>query len=79
MNNSILKQFGQSLKKIRKQQGLSQEALANLANLDRTYISFLEGGKRNPSLLCINTIRTVLGVSFSQLLDGENTLNEKDE
>jgi len=72
MDDIILKQFGASLKIIRKKKGLSQEDLASMINFDRTYISFLETGKRNPSLICINAIRLALNITFSELLDENN-------
>jgi transcriptional regulator with XRE-family HTH domain len=50
METTLLK-FGENIKKIREDKGLSQEELANLADFDRTYISLIERGKRNLSLL----------------------------
>ncbi|WP_157133644.1 helix-turn-helix domain-containing protein, partial [Nodularia spumigena] len=41
--------------------------LAELANLDRTYISLLERGKRNPSLVCITSLCKALDISLSEL------------
>lgn len=46
---------------------MSQEALAALADLDRTYISLLERGKRNPSLICVVSLARALGVDASEL------------
>lgn len=43
--------LGNNIKKIREQKGISQEELANMADFDRTYISLIERGKRNLSLL----------------------------
>lgn len=42
--------FGQILKKNRQECNISQEELANLCGLDRTYISLLERGKRNATI-----------------------------
>ncbi len=42
--------YGEKVKSIRKTQKVSQEKLAELANLDRTYISDIENGKRNVSI-----------------------------
>jgi transcriptional regulator with XRE-family HTH domain len=67
MEDKNLIQFGQCLKKARIKKGLSQEKLAEAANLDRTYISLLERGKRNPSLLCIIAICKGLDLSLSEL------------
>lgn len=67
MESDKLTQFGQCLKNARIKKGLSQEKLAEAANLDRTYISLLERGKRNPSLLCIISICRALDISLSEL------------
>jgi transcriptional regulator with XRE-family HTH domain len=67
MEDNNLIQFGQCLKKARTNKGLSQEKLAEAANLDRTYISLLERGKRNPSLLCIIAICKGLNINLSEL------------
>ena len=50
-NNLILKDFGIHLKNIRVQKNITQEQLAHLCELDRTYISGIERGKRNISLI----------------------------
>lgn len=47
--------------------GLSQERLAQIAGLDRTYISGLERGVRNPSLATIEKIAAALDVSVPAL------------
>ena len=69
MEGNNLTQFGQCLKNARTKKGLSQEKLAEAANLDRTYISLLERGKRNPSLLCIISICRALDISLSELFE----------
>ncbi|WP_079437170.1 helix-turn-helix domain-containing protein [Zoogloea sp. LCSB751] len=53
------------IKQSRKQLGLSQEALALQAEVDRTYVSQLERGVANPSLLILHRISVVLGVDLS--------------
>lgn len=64
----IEKIFGLALQKHRRQLGLSQEKLALFCNLDRTYISLLERGLRNPSLKTIFILAEALEVSPSQLI-----------
>ena len=56
------------LKENRKEQNLSQEELAYRANLDRTYISLLERGKRNPTLPVLFSISSALNVKTSDLI-----------
>lgn len=63
----ICEEFGLNLKKIRKQQGLTQEQLAELCDLDRTYISSLERGKRSISLKNIEKLSIALNVHISEL------------
>ena len=51
--NECLVSFGKKVKELRKQRKLSQEALALLCELDRSYISGVERGERNISLINI--------------------------
>lgn len=62
--------FGNAVRKRRRDAGLSQEALAHLASLDRTYISGIERGVRNPSLENIVRIAEGLGARPDQLFEG---------
>ncbi len=68
MDRSILKSFGHRVKEIRLEQGISQEQLGLLAELDRTYISGIERGMRNVSLINIARIAEALGVEPAELL-----------
>jgi len=65
---NIQKKFGEKLKEIRTQKGLSQEKLAFKSGLHRTYISDIERGARNVSLVNIEKIAKALGISNSELL-----------
>jgi transcriptional regulator with XRE-family HTH domain len=67
---SVLNTFGENLRFHRNQKGIAQEKLAELADLDRTYISLLERGKRNPTLTCIAKLAKVLEVGFDDLCAG---------
>lgn len=72
----IEKAFGQILKQERIKKAFSQEELAYLSDLDRTFISMLERGKRQPSLKTIFVLTSALGIRPSQLLhDIENLLS----
>jgi transcriptional regulator with XRE-family HTH domain len=62
--------FGQNVRKNRTEKGLSQEALAEKADLDPTYISGIERGVRNPSLLSIVRIAKALGTDSGSLFEG---------
>lgn len=69
MNNIKIK-FGNRVKGLRNNLGISQEKMASLADLDRTYIADIEGGKRNVSLVVIHQIAVVFEISISELLEG---------
>lgn len=66
--DSIAKTFGKVLKEQRKKKGLSQDALATDSDLDRTYISQLERGKRTPSIETLFKIAQALGVTASSMI-----------
>lgn len=65
----IKKNFGDKIKKLRLERGLSQEGLANEANLDRTYIPGIEKGERNVSITVIEKLAIALKVSIKDLFD----------
>ncbi len=62
----ILIRYGQAVRKIRLEQGISQEELADRCGLHRTYISDIELGKRNLSLENIERIAMSLNRSLSE-------------
>jgi transcriptional regulator with XRE-family HTH domain len=61
--------FGENLKKIRESKSISQEKLAEFAEMDRTYISGIERGRRNLSLKNIFKLAEALGITPSELLN----------
>jgi transcriptional regulator with XRE-family HTH domain len=65
----LLKTFGRSIRSLRKQRGLSQEALAEACGLSRNYISDIERGVRNPGLLALVALARALRVSLRELLE----------
>lgn len=69
--------FGIVLKDFRNQRKISQEKLAELCNLDRTFISLLERGQRQPTLTTIFKIAEALQVSPSNLISKVQTYLEK--
>jgi transcriptional regulator with XRE-family HTH domain len=66
----ILSSFGQSLAKHPRAKELSQEAHAERADLDRTYLSDIERGVRNPGIRNVVLIAKALGIPASDLLKG---------
>ncbi|WP_246128893.1 MULTISPECIES: helix-turn-helix transcriptional regulator [Zoogloea] len=63
-------ELANEIKQTRRRLGLSQEALALQAEVDRTYVSQLERGIANPSILILHRISTVLGTDLSISLRG---------
>lgn len=63
----IKKKFGECIKKIRKEKGLSQEKFALLIDMDRTYYASVESGKRNVSLNNIEKIANGFNLTLAQL------------
>ncbi|WP_075174714.1 helix-turn-helix domain-containing protein [Acinetobacter indicus] len=61
-------QFGQLVRKHRKERNMSQEQLALLCNMDRSYLGRIERGEVNPTLEKIYEISDALNVSASDLL-----------
>ena len=60
--------FGKRVKELRLIRGISQEKMAELADLDRTYIPGIEAGKRNVSLEVIEKIAKAFSMSLFELL-----------
>lgn len=70
MKHEPRQKLGSNIRQLRRSQGLSQEQLAEKADLHRTYVGAIERGERNVSLDNIIAIAHALGVSASQLLEG---------
>lgn len=65
----IKEKFGNRLKALRKEKGLSQEELAERSGLNRPYISGIEKGKRNVSLEVMEKLAEALGVGMGELIE----------
>lgn len=61
--------FGKRLATIRKRKGITQEKLADIIEVHRTYIGFIEQGKRNPSIGNVHKIAKALKVPIKDLFD----------
>ena len=66
---NILIQFGQKVQRLRNEKGLSQEQLAELAHVHRTYIGMIERAEKNITLLNIEKIAKALKVNIKDLFD----------
>lgn len=62
------KLVGDNCARIRKARGYTQEQLADLSGLSQQYLSDLERGKRNPTVVTVYEIALALGVSHLDLL-----------
>ena len=67
----IIKKFGSRVKYLRQAKGLSQEALAHKAEIDRTYLPGIEKGTRNSSIKVAYQIAVALEVTLPELFDFE--------
>lgn len=65
----LLTTFGRSLRSFRKQRGLSQDDLAEAAKLSRNYISDIERGVRNPSLLALVRLSRALRLPLREMIE----------
>ncbi|MBK6645452.1 MAG: helix-turn-helix transcriptional regulator [Anaerolineales bacterium] len=69
MKKTELMLLGKSVRRLREQSGLSQEALADLSHLHRTYIGGIERGERNVGLMNLLRLSKALKVLPSELLE----------
>jgi transcriptional regulator with XRE-family HTH domain len=72
--DTVLIQFGDRLRQLRLAKGLSQEQLAELANVHRTYIGMLERAEKNITLKNIEKVAGALGLSISGLMRVEEIM-----
>lgn len=64
-----LSKFGLNVARLRAAKGFSQEKLAEKAGIDRTYVSGIERGVRNPGIKTVLQIAKALGVSITELCE----------
>ena len=65
----ILKRVGSRIKELRNEQSMSQQKLATKAEIDRTYLTGVEAGKRNISIKNLEKILKALGISFEDFFE----------
>jgi DNA-binding XRE family transcriptional regulator len=70
VRHDIAKGFGDRVRKLRLRKRLSQETLAERAELDRTHLSGIERGVENPTLFTIQQLADALEVSVGDLMEG---------
>lgn len=69
--------IGTRIKELRKLSSISQETLANLAGMDRTYVTSVENGKRNISIVNINKICCALDIDLYHFFDSDIFISGK--
>lgn len=62
--------FGENIRQCREQRAWTQEQLAEKADLDQTFISGIERGARNPTIITINKLARALKITVSELTEG---------
>lgn len=72
------KAFGQAIRQVRTEKGLSQEQLAFECGFDRTYISLVERGVRSPTVRSVVRLANTLGVRPSEIVGRMERLLERD-
>ena len=75
MNINI--KIGDRIRELRKEKNLSQEALANIAEVDRTYMTKVETGKRNVTVKILEKIILALDTDFATFFNYTIFINEK--
>ena len=69
IQSSLHKKFGDKIKALRDQKGITQEDLAEKIEVDRSYMGFVERGERNPTLDVLGRIAKAFGISLSKLFE----------
>ena len=69
--SSARQRFGANVRRLRQAKGLSQEGLAQMAGIHRTYIGAVERGERNVSIDNMERIAVAVGASIADLLSGK--------
>ncbi len=69
---SIKVNVGLRIRELRNGIGISQEALANKAEIDRTYVTDVENGRRNISIENLAKLVNALGIEFKDFFDAPN-------
>jgi len=73
----VLQDLGRCIQKMRLDAGFSQEKLAELSGLHRTYLSHVERGSRNPTILSLLRIAAALDCGLSEIVSSINPSRAK--
>ena len=78
INQFLLTEFGERIRQLRQEKGISQEALAGETGFHRTYIGMIERGERNISLTNMAVFAKVFKLNLSRLLSLEKVSKDHD-
>lgn len=76
-SKKITKILAENIRAFRNKKNISQEELADLCDLHRTYVGSVERGERNVTLSTLETFSAVLGVSVPELLTKRKSRDDK--
>jgi len=65
----ITTRLGKNIRRLREEQGWSQEDYADRAGIHRTYVSDIERGRRNPTITVVEKLAQPFGIAAGRLLD----------
>lgn len=74
----IKEKVGKRIKQLREKNNITQEVFADKCGLDRTYITSLERGERNISIVNLERISNAFNISLSEFFDFEGEINGKE-
>jgi transcriptional regulator with XRE-family HTH domain len=77
--SDILKKIGDRIRLIRKEKGLSQEKLAELANIHTNFLGGIERGERNTTVESLVKVTSALGITMEELFRYAEPMNEEDD
>lgn len=69
--NEVLETIGKNIVSIRKAQNLTQEELAFTADIDRTYIGYIENGKQNVTVSVLCKLANALNINIKDLFEDD--------
>ena len=79
MSAGLCASFGLAVKRLREARGWSQERLAEMADLNRSYVGEIERGSVVPSLVTLHKLSDALGLSASALLADSEGIRQRSD
>lgn len=74
-DREFLELLGKRIVELRKNAGISQSELANVAGMEKSNLSVIENGKSNPQILTLVRLASAMGASLKDLADVDFTFN----